>query len=268
MCISIAPADFKGTAILFGEKDHPTLGQIRTLAYANTVVNHAVGPNAMILHFPSSQRMTQENVVDTSNCPNILKDMIKAAQSSAKSPSFGLSSRSMVQVFEHDIYTVVLGEANAIAEALPLVPSEKRPNLNKALFDYYAQAFPGWQIALCCFNNKDGEKAKPMLWWYYPIDSNMFFAPGIDCHTGGIPQDAPVAVDHWMILASDWMPKNYGYEVQYQDEIPSDVMAFLPKEVVGFEMKGMYANGDFYLPRESALKRYLGHIERKMPLIA
>jgi hypothetical protein len=53
-----------------------------------------------------------------------------------------------------------------LTSALGRVPRSKRPVLNPALFDAYARWYPGWTVALCCFNNRRARLADTLLWWY------------------------------------------------------------------------------------------------------
>jgi hypothetical protein len=148
-------------------------------------------------------------------------------------------------VFESGIYTVVLAaDARAIPEALNHVPENKRPPLNDRLFDWYADAFPAWPIALCCFNTAQAAKATPMLWWYEPLAPARLFAPAIDCHTGDIPDlGALVDVDHWVIFGASEIEG--GAEVSYSDRIPDEVSRYLPERVIGAELRRRMPNGDF-----------------------
>ena len=67
------------------------------------------------------------------------------------------------------IYTVVLAsDAAVIPRALDQVPRSKRPAPNEKLFSWRSRQFPGWPVALCCFDNRDVRHATPMLWWYRP----------------------------------------------------------------------------------------------------
>ena len=70
-------------------------------------------------------------------------------------------------MFEHDIYTVVLAaDATLIPEALSLVPEHRRVPANRPLFYFYARMYPGYAVALCCFDNRDAARSDPLLLWY------------------------------------------------------------------------------------------------------
>lgn len=168
------------------------------------------GGNAMILPFPCVPRtMSRQNVLDTESCPHILKDMAKAVKPMPTARSLGFASQSYgaapVEIFEAaGIYTVVLAQdARDIPAALGQVPEEKRPKPNPELFEAYAKWYPDWTIALCCFNNEDLKEARPLLWWYQPLNPEKLFLPAVDCHTGKVPKlEAKVMVDHTLAVGS------------------------------------------------------------------
>ncbi len=263
MCVSMFPADFSGTTISMYATIHPVHGLIHVLGYSNTSVNYGVGPNAMILHFPSAEPMTQANFI-THNAPNIHKDMWNAL-----SPRFltrGMSSFGIEKsvVFDHDIYTVVLA-ANAleIPAALSRVPADRRPDMNTQLFDYYGQNFSNWSIALCCFNTQQAQEALPMLVWYKPRWPHRMILPGVDCHTGGIPnRNQMVDVDHKIILGDHMMTDSDGRQVDYTDLGSDPIRHFLPRRVVGQYLNRQMPNGDFRYERDDVLSGDLSKMVR------
>jgi hypothetical protein len=237
MCCSVSPnieVRFSDTILYAAEVTDPRGGVVHVLGYQNRAQNNvnrlSAAPknllaklkglfiptnkentgNAMILPFPAVPgTMSRENVLDTENCPDVLKDIAEAVKPVtenlflSQSASFGPSRA--VQIFEAaGIYTVVLADdARAIPEALDRVPKEKRPALNPELFEAYAEWYPDWTIALCCFNNEEAQEALPMLWWYEPMFPEQLFLPALDCHTGDVPDlTTNVAVDHTLAVGS------------------------------------------------------------------
>lgn len=270
-CCSLHRAHFSSTIGYAGEttKDGKV---VHLLGYQNTVVNrNAKGGNAMLLPIPAVKgTMTKSNILDTSKAKHILEDMRRAV--SAPPAGRGMvvggaarKSAAPVQVFEHDIYTIVLAQdANAIPAALSQVPQSKRPAMNKEIFDAYAKWYPGWTFALCCFDTKDEAKACPMLWWYKPVNAEELFFPALDAHDGRPPAlDAEVEVDHALIASSNHMRGNaqtraestseptppiydMGHPVTYYDEpMPASLKTILPARVIGKPLTGSYKNGDF-----------------------
>jgi hypothetical protein len=263
MCVCLGPARLSNTTLYVGEATRD--GKlVHVLGYQNTAQNLAVAAtsvpsgmlagNAMILPFPASEPMGKDNVLDTSGCKNILKDIAEAVKPRSKgfgrSMSFGMDSRS-VEVFDTGIYTVVLArDPRDIPAALARVPAEKRPDLKPEIFAAYAEWYPGWQVALCCFNNAEAVEADPLLWWYVPAFPNVLFAPTLDSHTGGVPDlAAEVELDHTIAVGST---EGKGSRISYSDEVPNDVRNLLPSFGVGLELSGYEVNGDFVFFKSDA----------------
>lgn len=267
MCVSTAMAEFTGTTVFLGKKYHPTHGWVFVLGYQNTAQNFSSGPNAMLLHLPAIS-MTQQNFLDTRSCRNVLKDMVTALMPRSRGVSFSMGiAKGLVQVFEHDIYTVVLAtDASLIPGVLPLVPEQKRIAVNQPLFDFYAKRFPGYAMALCCFDNKQAMDAAPLLMWYKPMNPDFFMLPALDCHTGDVPSlSEQVTVDHWVILGLDELSIGSGQTVNYTNHIHPDIFAFLPRRVIGAHFSGRMRNGDFGIRYNDVNKGDVSRIERIPP---
>ncbi|MBI5516043.1 MAG: hypothetical protein HY909_19830 [Deltaproteobacteria bacterium] len=213
-------------------------------------------PNAMLLPFPAEPRsMTASNVVDTSRIPRVLQDLALAVrpptpQAKGISRSLALAPAS-VQVFEAaGIYTVVLAEdAREIPGALGAVRPERRPPLNAALFDAYARWYPGWTMALCCFNNTEAALALPLVWWYRPARPEALFLPGLDAHTGDLPDlGATVETDHTLAVSSHALTK--GQQVYYRDPLPPEGPRWFLPRALGGVFEGSALNGDWYCDTE------------------
>ncbi len=262
-CCSLAPARFTKTRGWVGEaqKDGKL---VHILAYGNSVQNLAGNlfsnrGNAMFLPIPAQPgSMTDKNLLDMSKGVHVLEDMERACveSSQALSATFSLSARPApkVQVFEHGVYTVVLAQhASDIPAALSRVPERKRPALNQNIFSAYEKWYPNWTFALCCFDNKDEQLAEPMLWWYQPKHTNLLFFPALDAHTGDVPKITErVDVDHFLAASSPKLdttgvlPDADRRKVDYSDSnLPADVKALLPKNVIGGKFKNRMYNGDF-----------------------
>jgi hypothetical protein len=184
------------------------------------------------------------------------------------------SAPPVVQVFEHDIYTVVLA-ANAalIPEALCLVPERRRVPANLDLFDFYARMYPDYAVALCCFDNRDAARSAPLLLWYEPLHPDRAELPAIDCHTGGVPDlGGPVHVDHWVILGTDeeaappdgeWTTARMNWS---EEVLRSPAGAFLPAAITGRTYTGVLPNGDFMIPQVDLLEGRMTAMRRVGPL--
>jgi hypothetical protein len=136
MCVSMGPAEFAGTILYCGRRNHPEHGSIEVLGYQNTAVNLGGGPNAMLLHLPA-RSMTARQFLPVGRAERVLHDMVDAVTPVAAGPGRGLVDRmggpaaAPVEIFQHDIYTVVLAENAAfIPAALAGVERRKRPALS------------------------------------------------------------------------------------------------------------------------------------------
>lgn len=260
MCCSLGPARLSNTTIYAKEAMHPSGYLVHVVGYENKAQNLASGPNAMILPLPALPgSMGKANVLDTSAAPRILKDMAEAVTPKYRggelSLGFTLRSTGMVprvEVFQHGIYTIVLAEdAAAIPDALDQVEPNKRPPLNRAIFEAYSKWYPAWSIALCCFNNEDARHATPMLWWYEPSDSSELFLPALDAHTGDVPDlNERVRIDHTIAVGSYRMVRQgSSVKVNYRDSLPVSLESFLSDRVVGRPLTDLsrMKNGDFFV---------------------
>jgi hypothetical protein len=269
MCCFVGPARTSKTTVYAGEVSR--LG-VHVVAYQNTVGNGRYAPglmppmrrhffsqvedavataNAMIIHFPAAEAMGPENMIDASDSPGFLDDIRKAipdpnatrGMTRGGSLSYGMKA---VQIFDKGSYKVVLAsDASHIPDALELLPSHIRPPFNNSIFYAYSEWFPGWPVALCCFNNTDDVKVEPLLWWYKPRNPNVLFVPTLDAHDGSAPDlDSNVELDHTIAFGSDRMTD--GFEVRYGGPITPEVKKYLPEVVVGDQYNGDYLpNGDF-----------------------
>src|SRR4029450_10986595 len=237
MCVSLRPAHFSKTKGLAVEARRGRK-VVHLLGYQNTVANLASDAdfgwsrssstgtgNAMLLPIPAKPgTMTEKNVIDASSAPNCLKDVERAIMPAVsrgglrRGGTLGKGLPDNVRVFDHDIYTVVLaGRAEDIAKALSRVPTNRRPAINKDIFEAYARWYRGWTFALCCFDTKDEANAKPLVWWYEPMHKEFLFFPALDAHDGKVPNlSAHVDVDHSIMIAPCDMGEA-GNAVRYTD---------------------------------------------------
>ncbi|WP_434595614.1 hypothetical protein [Streptomyces sp. A5-4] len=273
MCVSMDQAEFSGTTLYVGRRRHAEHGLIHVLGYQNTATNLADGPNAMLLHLPTS-RMTRGNFLSAGHSSDILSRMVDAVRPvSADAAGDGMDwmSReplSAVEVFDHDIYTVLLASDPALIHgALAQVPYRRRPRLAPRLLEFYAAHYPGHAIAVCCFDNAQAAQAKPLLMWYPPTDPDRLVLPALDCHTGAPPDlGADVPVDHWVLFASDEAPDGWGSPVDYGPGLRDQLREFLPATVVGTHFgEQALPNGDFAISHEDLLTGDLDRIHRLRP---
>ncbi|MFI5683746.1 hypothetical protein [Streptomyces sp. NPDC051636] len=241
------------------------------MGYQNTAVNLADGPNAMLLHLPTRQVAPQQ-FVSTGRSDDILRRMVDAVEATDAEDD-GIAwmgaGPEPVQVFEHDVYTVLLAsDPTLIPATLHRVPPHRRPRLNPELLRFYAEHFPDHTIAVCCFDNADAQRAKPLLVWYSPHDPDQLTLPALDSHTGGAPDlDADVPVDHWVLFSTDQAPDGWGAPVAYPARMRHSLRAFLPGTVVGryYGDGQALANGDFCISHSDLLGGDLDRVERRRP---
>jgi hypothetical protein len=259
MCITLSHATLTHTELYAGEARRGDI-DVHVLAYQNRAKTD--GPNAMVLPIPAAVLPGPENVIDTRRFRHFLED-IQLASLRPRRPSLSLGMQSIAgaQVFDVGSYTIVLSESpRSVARALEVVAPERRPALNPDVLDAFEEFYPGWPLALCCW---DGDiQAEPLLWWYEPRMPDWLFAPALDGHDGRRPRiDEAVLVDHRLAFGSTRNPT--GNRVRYQDSVTSrtGVADLLPKQVHGTALAGRIPNGDFWLPT-GALS---GPAERRAP---
>jgi hypothetical protein len=254
MCCTLQPAQLSDTILYAAETEY--LGKhVHVLGYENRAENRFDGPNAMLLPLPSKEAMGPENIINTTPFKKVLKDLSHALVvqtfGSRGNITKGVALRSArsVQVFDSGSYTVVLADnASDIHGALELVPENKRPPMNAEIFDAYAEWYPEWRMALCCFNGKISPE--PLLWWFEPKHKEILFAPALDSHNGRPPiLDKKVAVDHSVVFGSTLQPT--GASVHYRDEIPDNAKPFFSTRIVGqaygHPRPQVMPNGDFIM---------------------
>ena len=272
MCVSMGEAGFSGTILYCGRRLHPEQGRIEVLGYQNTAVNLAAGPNAMLLHLPA-QSVTSAQFLPASRSGRVLRDMVDAVRPVSAGPGAGgagwtgAAAMSHAEVFQHDIYTVVLADSAAhIPAALERVEPRKRPAPNHALLEFYADLYPGYPIALCCFDNADAAEARPLLLWYEPLEHDRMVLPAIDCHTGSVPDlSADVLTDHWVLLGSDDAGDDWGEPVSYGKQVRRKLLDFLPPRVMGTHVAQSLPNGDFAIDYDDLLSGQLDRVKRLSP---
>ncbi|MGW4044498.1 hypothetical protein [Streptomyces sp. NPDC004721] len=271
MCISTGEAAFSGTIVYCGRQHHPVHGLIHVLGYQNTAVNLADGPNAMLLHLPARQ-LTPRHFLSAGRTDDVLHRMVAAVEplaAAADGIAWMSTEPQSVQVFDHDVYTVLLAsDPTAVPAALRHVPPHRRPQLDPRLLHFYSDHFPDHTIAVCCFDNADTQRARPLLLWYPPLDPDELTVPALDSHTGAAPDlDISVPVDHWVLLSTDQAPSGWGESVDYPRNMRHSLRTFLPATVLGryYGPEQALLNGDFTISHHDLLTGDLDRIERLQP---
>lgn len=253
MCCTFTASEMSDTRIYVGQaKRQGKL--VHVLAYQNAAVTR--GPNAMVLPFPTETAMGPDNVVDTRQFKNFLKDIGEASRHITKgmrgdrrSMTLGAAamSDSLAEVFDVGSYTVILADnVFQIPEALSRVSAEKRPSVSTDFLIGYGELYRDQPIAVCCWNGSI--EAEPLMWWYEPTDSDRLFIPTMDAHDGKAPKvGARVYTDHLISVGST--EGNMGNKVHYSQaaKIPSSVKELLPLQVHGKKLEQSLPNGDCFV---------------------
>jgi hypothetical protein len=273
MCMTLGVAELSSTKLYAGEAKRGDT-YVHVLGYQNKAASQ--GPNAMVLPLPARVMPGPDNVVDTRGFRHFLDDIHDATRDWGRVPR-GFDSElhadeEEAQVFDVGSYTVVLASsARTVSEALGRVPASKRPALNAAVLGAFEDLYPGWPLAVCCW---DGTvEAEPLLWWYEPMLPDRLFAPALDAHDGRPPRTgAVVVVDHHVAFGSTLRPT--GPEVRYQDDVriepppapfwlapfkrpapqkppPVASTGLLPPRVRGTRVQRAMPNGDFWLSTQA-----------------
>lgn len=283
MCITFRAAELSNTKLYAGEAQRGDT-YVHVIAYQNKAATK--GANAMILPLPAAVMPGPENVVDTRGFSHFLDDMHRATEIRPKSRGRSAATFGEAQVFDVGSYTVVLAASPlAVPAALASVPANKRPEVNDRVLGAFDTLYPGWPLAVCCW---DGEfEAEPLLWWYEPRMPDQLFAPALDAHDGEPPRTgARVQVDHLVAFGSTLHPT--GNAVHYKDDVyfrdvrpapswlapyesatrdepppprPVASTGLLPPRVRGTRCTGRRPNGDFWL----STKVLSGPAERRAP---
>jgi hypothetical protein len=254
MCCTFTASEMSDTRIYVGQaKRQGKL--VHVLAYQNAAVTR--GPNAMVLPFPTETRMGEENVIDTRQFKNFLKDIGEASRHITKgmrgdrrSMTLGAASfdaDNLAEVFDVGSYTVILADnVFQIPEALTRVSAEKRPSVSTDFLIGYGELYPNQPIAVCCWNGSI--EAEPLMWWYEPLNDKQLFIPTMDAHDGKAPKvGARVYTDHLLSVGST--EGNMGSKVHYSQarNMPAEVKELLPLWVHGKKLEQSLPNGDCFV---------------------
>lgn len=253
MCCSLSKSKMSDTRLYVGEAEKDGK-KVHVLAYQNTALSS--GPNAMVIPFPTTVAMNQDNVVDTSSFKKFLVDISNATKEVTKGFGRRLKSKTLdfsddlrAEVFDVGSYTVVLAtNVSQIPEALERVVESKRPFISNEYLTEYGKLYPEQPIAVCCWNGQ--VEAEPLLWWYEPKTPEQLFIPTLDAHDGKAPRlDVNVDTDHVISVGSTSSP--HGNRVHYSGTITDNVKNLLPLFVHGTRLPRRLRNGDCFVKTAS-----------------
>lgn len=265
MCIiSGKGASLSNTVVYAAEAWKPNHGPVHVLGYENKVKTTGIpGPNAMVLPIPAASPLGPGNVIGGEGLKDVLGMYRKLLAPRSKGVSLGLGrpdSLSRSIVFESGAYTIALASsAEGLRDAVSRVPERKRPEFSDELLESLAQAYPGWPIAICCFNDADFAAASPdpLFWYYEPLDASRLFAPALDAHDGKPPRPGYVERDHTIVFGSYRFENSFNiYRDPYFKTVPEDKQWVVMRNFVGEADMGRRPNGDYVMD--------LGVLERKL----
>lgn len=263
MCVSVKEADFSDTKGYIGKKK--INGEIyHVLGYQNNVQNLFEGGNAMILHFPSKEEMNEHNVISVSdNDSNIFDNIFKGFQPKVIHGRYMKSVSNSVKIFDVGIYTVLMSnKPSLIYEKLKDIPKNKRPEISLELMNWYEKNYKGWSIAVCCFDSKEKIKAKPLFWYYKPIDKNQLIFPAIDSHSGDVPKKERVLVNHELLISFD---TDHGKDISSDKKLLSkDLSNYINDKVLHLKSNLLLPNGDFVFKKKELKNGYV-KFHRRFP---
>ena len=248
MCVTSSPAALNSTYVGAWEIEHPIYGYRHVMAYQNAPQNLAEGANCMLLHLPAAEPLLPEYLLDTSDCPNLLKQM--AASKTSRSFSAGNVVPQQVYVVEMGIYHVVLlneKTPEALEMALAQVPAEKRPAIAPELLQFYSTHFPDYPIVLACFNNRESKQASPIVLHFKPSDPSHLFFNLLEGHDGGPPQLNQLVKRHQVIIAGSSLGGHRHNQFPFKFEpfgVPEKLYPFLPTTIEVQFLSGEAFNDD------------------------
>ena len=245
MCVTTLEARLSKTRIGVWDVMHPEYGYRHVVAYQNSVQNLSDGANCMLLHIPSKTALSPDCMINTENDVELLVEM----EYSVFGRPRGFGGKN--HIVEMGVYHIALlndFSENVIESTLQLIPEQKRPELSKEILDFYNQTFPGFPLALCCFNNKDAKKASPILLHYDPKYPDTFMFNTLDSH-GGVPDlNEPVLFHQTIITGSYKLNKAAsGYsEFNYQ-YVSQGPLPWLPRFGTAFKVNTLLPNRDLLI---------------------
>ena len=248
MCVTSSPATLNSTYVGAWEIEHPVYGYRHVMAYQNAPQNLAEGANCMLLHLPAAEPLLPEYLLDTADCPNLLKQM--AASMMSRSFSTQDIVPQQVYVVEMGIYHVVLlneKTPEALKTALIQVPAEKRPSIAPELLQFYSTHFSDYPIVLACFNNRQSKQASPIVIHFKPSDPGHLFFNLLEGHDGGPPQLNQLVERHQVIIAGSSLvePRQNQFPFKFEPfGVPEILHPFLPTAVEVEYLSGEAFNDD------------------------
>ena len=229
MCITTQASELPETYVGAWDIDHPQYGYRHVLAYQNVPVNLSAQPNCMLLHIPSAQPLQAEDLLDTSDCPWLLKQMAESGRKERSRALFAPANH----IFEMGVYHIAMlndVRMDAVQASLQQIPEHKRPNISIDFIQFFASYFPGFPLLLCCFNNQESQKASPIIVHYAPKRPDVFQLNLLDGH-GHLPDIRAHLHFHRTLVVGSYKINHTSEEARPFDlsKVPKHLLPFLPQ---------------------------------------
>lgn len=249
MCVTSLNAILSNTIIGVWDIQHPQYGYRHVLAYQNAPKNLADLPNCMLLHIPSAEPLSPENLIDTAAYPDFLSNMAKSAidelNRGMKGLSYGSDQNNVITMGIYHIAILNHVDRDALQLVLDQIPSDKQPKIPIDFIDFYAQTFPGFPLVLACFNNATAQKASPIMLHFSPRFKDVFMFNTLESH-GHIPViGEEVYYGQLLLCGSDQIKSaSNGFAKLEPGPVSSDLEQWLPTYGAAFQLSNYLENGD------------------------
>jgi hypothetical protein len=260
MCITSLNATLKNTYVGVWDIQHEKYGYRHVLAYQNMPISASEEPNCMLLHIPSIEALSPENLLNTEKCPDFLKTMIDSVLPITSPLGRGTRSSSpQNHVIEMGIYHIAILNnlsKEALKESLNQIPTHKKPNIHEDFLGFFQSNFPNYPLLLCCFNNQDAKIASPIVVHFSPLHPDIFMLNTLDSH-GHLPNIGEyIFFPQRLLVGSQFFKEGSPHALPLDiSKASEDLKPFLPAFGYGFTFaqEGEMPNADILVPREDFL---------------
>jgi hypothetical protein len=236
MCITTLTAELHSTLIGVWDINHPQHGYRHVLAYQNVPINQSNSANCMLLHIPSAEALTPDDILNTEDSPNFLREtinkiLVKKQEEEFDGMTRGLREQPQNYITQMGVYHIaILNNVKDAQQTLNQIPSEKRPVIEQKFFDFFEEKFPNFPLLLCCFNNQDALEASPIMVHFSPIRKDVFQANMLESH-GDLPELGSPYNAHQILLYGSQKKEAAKGDVREIDwtAAPEDLQEYLPK---------------------------------------
>ncbi len=230
MSLSIGSLMIKDSAMYVGEANHPKYGSVPVFGITASIATQHKERNVLIFPIPSDSTVSRNNIINTGTTA-VLYGMVNTLD----------NSRGHIQLLPEIAYSIhfVSGAAQIEKEL-----SEEGISDIVGLAGFsglIGEFYPTCSMILCAFEGFEELKQFTLWIWYSPTKPEMFFLPTLVSNETVIEMNAEFPCDYWAMMSSSMM---IGGAKLAKDEIPVDLMPYVPSKIVGRHITGWYKNGD------------------------